>query len=138
MRFYLLRLFMGQNWRERGKKVEFRRKLSAPIFISALYACFPSASSHAQSFGITQAPAVQKQKPDVLYRGGGRYVFGQVSDSSKDQFMLDTVTGRLWRISESGEVGLYLNPIPYRNKDGKYTNLPEEPVEKREGEMRKR
>lgn len=115
----------------------FKRKFAVPIFLSALWIGFPLAVSSAQ-FGIKQAPSVQKQKSDILNRVEGRYLFGQISDSSKDQFMLDTLTGRLWRIAESGEVGLYLNPVPYRNKDGKYTNLPEEPMEKRDGETRKK
>ncbi|RJR50186.1 MAG: hypothetical protein C4576_05910 [Desulfobacteraceae bacterium] len=117
--------------------MESKRKLAVLIFLAALWAGFPLAASHGQSFGLKQAPSVQKQKSDML-NGGGRYVFGQLSDSSKDQFMVDTLTGRLWRISESGEVGLYLNPVPYRNKDGKYTNLPEETMEKKDGETGKR
>ena len=44
---------------------------------------------------------------------------------AKDQFMLDTFTGRLWRIAESGDVGLYLRTVPYRSKGGKYVPLPE-------------
>ncbi|MFH0786970.1 MAG: hypothetical protein V2B13_05050 [Pseudomonadota bacterium] len=39
--------------------------------------------------------------------------------------MLDTFTGRLWRISETGEVGLFLSPVPYRISKGKYSPLPE-------------
>ena len=40
--------------------------------------------------------------------------------------MLDTVTGCLWRISESGEIGIFLSPVPYRTKGGKCTFLPDE------------
>jgi hypothetical protein len=79
----------------------------------------------AQPIGLMSGQAPQKAQPNVLCSPGGRFVFGQVSDSSKDQFMLDTWTGRLWRISESGGVGVFLNPVPYRLKDGKYEPLPE-------------
>lgn len=30
--------------------------------------------------------------------GGGRFVFGQVSDLGRDKFLLDTQAGRLWQI----------------------------------------
>jgi hypothetical protein len=33
----------------------------------------------------------------VLSASGGRYVFGQVSEARRDQYLLDTQTGRLWR-----------------------------------------
>lgn len=39
-----------------------------------------------------------KQGEKVLSSEGGRYVFGQVSDARRDQYMLDTKTGRLWRV----------------------------------------
>ena len=53
-----------------------------------------------------------------------RYVFGQVSEYRRDQYMLDTQTGRLWKIAvrkpkKAGEVGSsdagfeILDPIPY-------------------------
>ena len=48
------------------------------------------------------------------------------SSSSKDQFMLDTFTGRLWRIAESGDVGTFLRMVPYRNEEGTCAPLPEE------------
>jgi len=65
-------------------------------------------------------------KGRVLSSPNGRYVFGQISDSSKDQYMLDTWTGRLWRMSENGEVGKFLLPIPYQIEEGKYSYLPPE------------
>jgi len=33
----------------------------------------------------------------VLSAQGGRFVFGQVSEARRDQHLLDTQTGRLWR-----------------------------------------
>lgn len=38
------------------------------------------------------------EEGNVLSAEGGRYVFGQISDARRDQFMLDTATGRLWRV----------------------------------------
>jgi hypothetical protein len=52
--------------------------------------------------------------------------------------MLDTFTGRLWRVSETGEVGLFLNPVPYRTKEGKYSPFPEKVPGAGEKEGRKK
>lgn len=75
-------------------------------------------------FGVSPTQ-VTMDKGKVLSAAGGRFVFGQISDSGKDQFMLDTLTGRLWRVGESSDVGMHLKPIPYRKEDGKYAPLPE-------------
>jgi len=80
----------------------------------------------AQPFGISQQKAPVQPVIQCLTSVGGRFAFGQISDSSKDKFMLDTMTGRLWRISESGEIGIFLSPVPYRTKEGKCTFLPDE------------
>lgn len=79
----------------------------------------------AQPFRIGASQKQQKMQQQVLCSSQGRFAFGQISDSSRDQFMLDTFTGRLWRIAETGEVGLFLTPVPYRNKEGKCSPLPE-------------
>jgi hypothetical protein len=79
----------------------------------------------AQGFGILSQQPQPESREEVLSSANGRYVFGQISDSDKDKFMLDTWTGRLWRIAESGELGLYLTTVPYRNKEGKTSALPE-------------
>lgn len=44
--------------------------------------------------------AAQMNEPagSIMAAAGGRYVFGQVSNAMRDQFMLDTQTGRLWRL----------------------------------------
>ncbi|MGE5841596.1 MAG: hypothetical protein ACM335_04915 [Deltaproteobacteria bacterium] len=68
---------------------------------------------------------VMMDKGKVLSAAGGRFVFGQISDSGKDQFMLDTLTGRLWRVGESSDVGMHLRPILYRTEDGKYSPVPD-------------
>lgn len=50
-------------------------------------------------FAISTAAAADVEAPGtVLAAPGGRYVFGQVSAFGQHQFMLDTQTGRLWRM----------------------------------------
>jgi hypothetical protein len=73
---------------------------------------------------------LQRSQQGVLSSEDGRFVFGQISASSKDQFMLDTQTGRIWRIAESGEVGLFLRAVPYKTAEGEYFPVPEGPVKK--------
>jgi len=81
---------------------------------------------YAQPLGLGSSKIQQQPQHKVLSSDNGRFVFGQISGSSKDQFMLDTATGRLWRIGESGKLGTFLKSIPYRNAKGDCTILPEE------------
>jgi hypothetical protein len=86
-------------------------------------------------FGLTPSPSQKISSEGVLSSGVGRYVFGQISDSNKDQYMLDTETGRLWRIGESSDVGTHLKAIPYKDEQGKVFYCPgaapgEKPKEK--------
>jgi hypothetical protein len=79
----------------------------------------------AQPFGVmTQQPPKESQKA-VLSSMHGRYVFGQISDSDQDQFMLDTVTGRLWRLTKRSDIGVCLSTVPYRSAEGECSALPE-------------
>jgi len=80
---------------------------------------------YAQPLGLGSSK-IQQPQQKVLSAENGRFVFGQISGSSKDQFMLDTATGRLWRIGASGKLGTFLQSIPYRNAKGECTILPEE------------
>jgi hypothetical protein len=82
-----------------------------------------TAETNAQ-FGLGAQQGQQRPERSVLSSSTGRYVFGQISDSGKDQFMLDTQTGRVWRVSESSEVGMFLSPVPYKTGEGKYSFLP--------------
>ena len=86
---------------------------------------FSSQQAWAQPFGILSPQGQQESQKQVLSSPTGRFVFGQISDSSKDQFMLDTATGRLWRISERGDIGLYLSSVLYCTAEDKYSVLPE-------------
>ena len=84
---------------------------------------FDSIVLWAQPFGIS-SPKQRESQYQTLSSENARFVFGQISDSDKDQFMLDTLTGRLWRIAESGEIGLFLRAVPYRTAEGEYKPLP--------------
>ena len=81
---------------------------------------------YAQPLGLGSSRIVQQPQQKILSSDSGRFVFGQISGSSKDKYMLDTATGRLWRIGESGKLGTFLKSIPYRNEKGECTVLPEE------------
>lgn len=103
--------------------------LSAWVILEAGFA----SPLHAQPLGMMSQQPMEISQYEKLACPGGRFVFGQVSDSSKDQFMLDTRTGRLWRIAESGEVGIFLRAVPYRTESGEYLPLPDKvaPPEKK-------
>ena len=85
---------------------------------------FASAQLWAQPLGILSQEPQKTPRRGTLCSESGRFVFGQISDSSKDQFMLDTQTGRLWRISETGRIGLFLQTVPYKSLDEEYRDLP--------------
>lgn len=65
-----------------------------------------------------------REAGSVLASPGGRYVFGQISPARRDQYMLDTQTGRLWQIvqttykKEDGTDGTFemLQTISYDQK----------------------
>lgn len=94
------------------------------ILCSIIFFFLFFATVNAQPLGITP-PQPKQTTYQILAAENGRFVFGQISDSSSDQFMLDTLTGRLWRVTKSGEIGMYLIKVPYRHEDGKYEALPE-------------
>lgn len=100
------------------------KKFFVMIITLSLFIFFGHVRVFAQSIGIMSQQAEESQQK-ILSRMNGRFVFGQISDSSKDQFMLDTFSGRLWRIAETGEAGMFLRAIPYRNEKGEYSPVPE-------------
>ncbi len=109
-------------------------------FITAvicLWLLFPLSFAAAQPFGVMSSQGPQRPQNQVLSSPIARFVFGQVSDSSKDQFMLDTRTGRLWRISERGDIGMFLTIVPYCDSEGKCQNLPEQTPDSAQGEVEK-
>jgi hypothetical protein len=89
------------------------------VFLSGLVA-------HAQPLGFGTSQQGSEAPSGVLASSNARFVFGQISDSGKDQFMLDTFTGRLWRIAESGKLGTYLKPVLYCAEDGQCFPVPQD------------
>ncbi len=101
-----------------------------------LLVLFFSVTVSSQPLGIL-SPQSQQSQQKILASAKGRFVFGQVSGSSKDQFMLDTSTGRLWRIAEKGDIGIFLRSVPYCNSRGEYFPLPEEIRDSKRQETKK-
>lgn len=46
---------------------------------------------------------------------GGRFVFGQISEMRRDQYLLDTQTGQVWQVLETEDKTLILSPVKVRN-----------------------
>jgi len=90
--------------------------LSLLVLLGATTVC-------AQPLGLGSSQLRPSQNK-ILSSENGRFVFGQVSNSGKDQFMLDTATGRLWRISETGRIGIFLKSVPYLDEKGERSTLP--------------
>lgn len=71
----------------------------------------------------------------ILKSENGRFVFGQISDWRRDQYMLDTQTGRLWKIVSRnyknpdgtdvpGDGYVVLDIVPYLDLENKPTVFP--------------
>jgi hypothetical protein len=102
----------------------YEKGIAILILLCSL-ASFSPSGPKAQPLGVmTQRPAQQSQKA-VLSSAHGRFVFGQIPDSSKDQFMLDTATGRLWRLTKRTDIGVCLSTVPYRSAEGECSALPQ-------------
>ncbi len=91
---------------------------------------FSFSHAWAQPFGLMNSQGKQVAQSKILYSENGRYVFGQISDAEKDQFMLDTQTGRLWRLVERGDIGKHLISVPYCNSKGECSPYPDNGSEK--------
>ena len=63
------------------------------LVISVFALTLPIYSLGADAVKVT--PPQQK----LLSSENGRYVFGQISEFRRDQYMLDTKTGRLWSVA---------------------------------------
>lgn len=83
------------------------------LLLLAMAAALSSGALHAESSSGT-----------ALGAAGGRYVFGQISDARRDQYMLDTQTGRVWlmacsqRDSTSNCTSTVLQPVLYVDING--------------------
>lgn len=82
---------------------------------------FLCASAHAEGEVKAKLPPMTRAlvAPQSSSNGDGRFVFGQISDFRADQYMLDTKTGRLWKIVlRSDGRGDMLQLVPYGSDDG--------------------
>lgn len=61
----------------------------------------------------------------ILSSQQGRYVFGQISEFRKDQFLLDTFTGRLWQVVLNENERIRLEPVPLIQIIGDEAFIPE-------------
>lgn len=78
-------------------------------------------------FFIIEINAQEKvNKKEILFSENGRFVFGQISDFRRDQYMLDTQTGRLWQIVVNDKEVKSLEPVLYTSVDGTKTIEPED------------
>ena len=48
----------------------------------------------------------------------GRFVIHQLGDARRDQYVLDTRTGRIWQFGEDQGKQSFLIPVPYNRLDG--------------------
>lgn len=110
--------------RGEGRKMVRNIKIVIMVMPLFLLVLLVAVSVYAQPLGIASSKIQQQSQRKVLSSANGRFVFGQISNSNKDKFMLDTVTGRLWRIGESGKIGIFLKSVPYLNAEGKCSVLP--------------
>ena len=97
--------------------------------IAVLVSAFSALACAADAVKVT--PPQQK----VLVSSSGRFVFGQISEYRRDQFMLDTQTGRLWQIvtrkaknpdgsDAPGDGYAILDSVPYADINGKLDLTP--------------
>jgi hypothetical protein len=113
-------------------------KILAGAILLSLCLLLCPAGAWAQPLGFgSQQQQVKFPEYKALCNPAGRFVFGQISDSGKDKFMLDTFTGRLWQIAETGDLGMHLRPVLFRMGDGKCTPIPEDLPEAAPEEVKK-
>jgi len=93
------------------------------IMFSLMILCITS------GFATAQPVEVEPTQQKVLKNESGRYVFGQISDFRKDQYLLDTKTGRLWRIVIDQENHTKLQPVPFIQILGTEAYIPDQDQE---------
>lgn len=95
------------------------------ISVALIAFCLPLAAGAADPLKSTPPQQKALSSPDA----NQRYVFGQISENRKDQFLLDTKTGRLWRYgcANGGQdscIGV-LQPVLHLNIDNQVTLTPQ-------------
>ncbi len=100
------------------------------LLLGASVLIFPVWSHAADSVKVSPPQNKVLSSPDT----NQRYVFGQISDFRRDQYLLDTKTGRLWQkvCAKSGDKGsgddnclAVLQIVPYLTLDDKISITPQ-------------
>jgi len=79
----------------------------------------------AMALPFGSAAVAQASNQPAVLGGNGRYVFGQINEYNADQYMLDTATGRLWRLVDTADGNSsVLEMVPYAMTDGRSQQLP--------------
>lgn len=125
MEILLYHVLIEEHYRKEVNTMDRYVTIIAILITLCSFVHFCPSSAGAQPFGFKPQQVPQKSQQAVLSTAQGRFAFGQVSDSSEDKFMLDTFTGRLWRLGKRSDIGLCLTTVPYRSKDGECSALPE-------------
>ena len=74
-----------------------------------------------QTLALLEAPDLSAHN----FRGGGRFVFGQINEFSADQYLLDTQTGRVWRLVDTADgTASVFEPIRFQLPDGSSQSMP--------------
>ena len=85
------------------------------------------------SSAIAEPVEVKLPQQKTLSSSGGRFAFGQISDFRRDQYMIDTLTGRLWQkvcaksndsAASPDDCIAVLQPVPYVGADDKWSVTP--------------
>jgi len=78
---------------------------------------------------------VKPPQQKILSSPNGRYVFGQISDFRRDQYLLDTQAGRLWQMVVDKEGKNKLQPVPFIQIWGDEAYIPD-PMKEVEGQRK--
>jgi hypothetical protein len=76
--------------------------------------------------GLADEPVkVKPPQQNTLACENGRFVLGQLSEFRRDNFLLDTKTGRVWNVvvdksAEDGTEVIVLQPVPFVGSGGKW------------------
>jgi len=74
------------------------------------------------SYGQTEVSPLQHKS---LISQNGRFIFAQISEMRRDQYMLDTKLGRLWQVVIDSSESISFYPILYTLLNGNYAITPE-------------
>lgn len=74
--------------------------------------------------GADALAQAETNRPQAL-GGSGRFVFGQINEFSADQYLLDTQTGRVWRLVDTADgTASVFEPIRFQLPDGSSQSMP--------------